>query len=177
MNNLNSFFEDLPGLSLNDISNRASKSLPGFSSTQATAHMDLDSSARIPSPTQPVANDDDLNAGNSLIDLIERANVSIRDQFSHHVASPAATESKSESPSNHDQNSLSHETVIPTPPSAPAPPTVNKNPSNQYQTPPSQKTVTTTPPPARVPPTVRNSRHHPTRLPVPSLSAPQAPAA
>ena len=60
------------------------KSLP-VSLSQASAPMDLDSSARMPSPTQLVANDDDLNTGNSLIDLIKRANASIRDHFSHHV--------------------------------------------------------------------------------------------
>jgi len=88
MNNLNSFFEDLPGLSLNDTSNRVAEELARFSST---APMDLDSRARMPSPTQPLVNDDDLNAGNSLIDLIERANASIRDQFYHHVASSSAS--------------------------------------------------------------------------------------
>ena len=43
MNNFNSFFEDLPSLSLNNVSNRAH-----FSSTQAKAPTTLDSSARLP---------------------------------------------------------------------------------------------------------------------------------
>jgi len=174
MNNLNSFFEDLPNLSLHDISNHVSEEFARFTSKKITNPADPDSPARIPSPTAPVATDDDFNVGNTLNDFIARALA--RDQTSHHVASSAASETKSESSSNHDETPLSNETVTPYPPSEPVPPTVSNNLSNQNQTPPSQETVTTTPPPARVPPTVSNSRHYPTRLPVPSPSAPPAPA-
>jgi len=167
MNNLN--------LSLHDISDRVSEEFDRFTSKQTTNPAGPDSPARITSPTAPAATDDDFNVGTTLNDFIARTLGS--DQTSHHVASFAASKTKSESSSNHDETLLSNETVISSPPSEPVPPTVNNNLSKQNQTPPSQETVTTTPPPARVQPTVINSRHYPTRLPVPSPSAPPAPAA
>jgi len=172
---LNSFFEDLPNLSLHDISNRVSEEFARFTSKQTTSPADPDSPARIPFPTAPIATDDDFNVGNTLSDFITRTLAS--DQTSHHAASFAASKTKSESSSNHDETALSNETVIPSPPSEPVPPTVYNNLSNQNQTPPSQETVTTTPPPARVPATTSNSRHSLTRLPVPSPSAPPPAAA
>ena len=74
-----SFFEDLT--SLHDISNRVTEELARFS----------------------VRNDEEaLDDENSIIDLIERANTLTRDQFSHNVASPSTSETKSESPSHND---------------------------------------------------------------------------
>ena len=79
MDKFDSFFEDLP--SLRDISNRVTEELARFS----------------------VRNDEEaLDDEISIIDLIERANTSTRDQFSHNVASPSAPETKSESPSHND---------------------------------------------------------------------------
>ena len=171
MDKLNSFFEDLPSLSLHDISNRVTEELARFSNS-ARLPSPTDSPS-IPSPPQPVRNDEALDNENSIIDLIERANTSTRGQFSHHVASPSASETKSESPSHHDQKSSPNDTVIPIPLPEHMPPTMSNRVSIQKQTPPSRETVNTTPPTERIPPTESNSRHHPTRLPVPS-SAPAA---
>jgi len=148
MDKFNSFFEDLP--SLHDISNRVTEELARFS----------------------VRNDEEaLDDENSIIDLTECANTLTRDQFSHNVASLSASETKSESPSHHDQKSSPNDTVIPVPLPEHIPPTMNNRVSIQKKTPPSRETVKTTPPTERIPPTESNPRHHPTRLPVPS-SAP-----
>ena len=128
MDKFNSFFEDLP--SLHDISNRVTEGLARFS----------------------VRNDEEaLDHEKSIIDLIEHANTSTRGQFSHNVASPSASETKSESPSHHEQKSPPNDTVIPVPLPEHIPPTMNNRVSIQKQTPPSRETANTTPPTERIP--------------------------
>ena len=68
MDKFNSFFEDIP--SLHDISNRVTEEFARF-----TARNDEEA----------------LDNNNSIIDLIELANTSTRDQFSLNVASPSAS--------------------------------------------------------------------------------------
>ena len=182
MDKLNSFFEDLPSLSLHDISNRVTEELARFSNsarkpspTSSPSIPSPPSSPSIPSPTPgTVRNDEEaFDKESSIIDLIERANTSTRDQFSPNVASPSASETKSETPSHHDQKLSSNDSVIPVPLPEHIPPTMSNRVSIQKQTPPPRETVKTTPPIERIPPNENQSRHHPTRLPVPS-SAPAA---
>ena len=173
MDKLNSFFEDLPSLSLHDISNRVTEELARFSNSARKPSPT--SSPSIPSPAPgTVRNDEEaLDKESSIIDLIERANTSTRDQFSPNVASPSASETKSESPSHHDQKPSPNDTVIPVPLPEHIPPTMSNRVSIQKQTPHPRETVNTTPPAERIPPTKSQPHHHPTRLPVPS-SAPAA---
>ena len=70
MDKLNSFFEDLPSLSLHDISNRVTEELARFSNSARVPSPT--NSASMPSPPQPVRNDEDLDNENTIIDLIER---------------------------------------------------------------------------------------------------------
>ena len=76
MNKLNSFFEDLPSLSLHDISNRVTEELARFSNSARKPSPT--SSPSIPSPAPgTVRNDEEaLDKESSIIDLIERANTS-----------------------------------------------------------------------------------------------------
>ena len=124
MDKLNFFFEDFPSLSLHDISHRVTKEIVRFSN-----------SARIPSPTNSPSilspapgtewNNEDFDNENSIIDLIEHANTSTREKFSHHLAWSSASETNSESPSHHDQNSSSKDTEIPVPLPEHMPPTMS----------------------------------------------------
>ena len=135
MDKLNSFFEDLLSLSLHDISNRVTEELARFSNSARKPSPT--SSPSIPSPAPGKVRDDDeaLDKENSIIDLIERANTSTKDQFSPNVASPSASETKSEGLSHHDQKLSPNDSVIPVPLPEHIPPTMSNRVSIQKQTP------------------------------------------